>query len=164
LPKFDKARSIKHRCQLVGRQDVSVERKYNGESCQVHVNLQAGAEDTVTLFSKSGRNSTMDRQPVIHAIKKCLGIGTTDCGLERECVLVGELVVWNDHRQDIMPFYKIRRYVTREGLRLGCDEDSPPVVEEHLMIVWFDVRITLIHLIRFPLEMPNPSPPPAVKA
>jgi DNA ligase 4 len=59
----------------------------------------------------------MDRQPVIHAIKKCLGVGTTDCGLERECVLVGELVVWNDHRQDIMPFYKLRRYVTREGLR-----------------------------------------------
>jgi hypothetical protein len=26
------------------------------------------------------------------------------------------------------------------------------------------VRITLIHLIRFPLEMPNPFPPPVVKA
>jgi DNA ligase 4 len=58
LPVFEKARSIKHSCQLVGRKEVSVERKYDGEYCQVHVSLQADNNSTVTIFSKSGRNST----------------------------------------------------------------------------------------------------------
>ena len=40
-----------------------------------------------------------------------------------------------------MPFYKIRRYVTREGRRLGCAEDSPPVLEEHLMLVFYDILL-----------------------
>ncbi|KAK5073428.1 hypothetical protein LTR70_010252 [Exophiala xenobiotica] len=40
-----------------------------------------------------------------------------------------------------MPFYKIRRYVTREGRRLGCAEDSPPDPNEHLMVVFHDILL-----------------------
>ncbi|KAK5243792.1 hypothetical protein LTR11_011634 [Exophiala xenobiotica] len=78
LQAFDKARSIRHCCQLVGRE---------------------------------------------------------------ECVLVGELLVWNHQMGQIMPFYKIRRYVHREGRQLGCARDSPPCEDEHLMIMFYDVLL-----------------------
>ncbi|KAK5080412.1 hypothetical protein LTR05_008661 [Lithohypha guttulata] len=55
--------------------------------------------------------------------------------------MVGELLVWNDRIQAITPFYKIRRYVTREGRRLGCAEDSPPDPDERLMIIFHDVLL-----------------------
>lgn len=61
--------------------------------------------------------------------------------MQRECILVGELVVWNVHFQDIMPFYKIRRYVAREGRRLGCDADPAPDHNEHLMIIFHDLLL-----------------------
>lgn len=67
--------------------------------------------------------------------------GVTPCKVQTHYILVGELVVWSDHVQDIMPFYKIWRYVTREGRHLGCAEDSPLVVDEHLMIVFHDVLL-----------------------
>src|ERR1700744_6167355 len=41
----------------------------------------------------------------------------------------------------IMPFYKIRRYVSREGRQLGCARDSPPSEDEHLMIMFYDVLL-----------------------
>ena len=40
-----------------------------------------------------------------------------------------------------MPFYKIRRYVSREGRQLGCDRDSPPREDEHLMIMFYDLLL-----------------------
>lgn len=44
-----------------------------------------------------------------------------------------------DHAQeDIMPFYKIRRYVPRAGRRLGCTRDSSSLPEEHPMIIYLD--------------------------
>ena len=55
--------------------------------------------------------------------------------------MVGELLVWNDLAQEIMPFFKIRRYVTRARRRLGCDQDSPPSPQEHLMIVFHDLLL-----------------------
>ena len=47
----------------------------------------------------------------------------------------------NDHTQDIMPFYKIRRYVTREGRRLGCAQDSPLDPNEHLMVIFHNILL-----------------------
>lgn len=59
---FEKARSITHGHRLFHNQEVSVERKYDGEYCQVHV-WKEGASRTseVEIFSKSGRNSILDR-------------------------------------------------------------------------------------------------------
>jgi len=123
LQAFDKARNIQHCCQLAGRKEVSVERKYDGEYCQIHVS-QTNSQDHLTIFSKSGRDPTMDRVGLHNAIKKCLGLSTLSCRFTRQCVLVGELLVWNERMGQIMPFYKIRRYVAREGRQLGCARDS----------------------------------------
>jgi DNA ligase 4 len=38
-PAHEKARSIKHCCQLAGLRRMSVERKYDGEDCQIHIDL-----------------------------------------------------------------------------------------------------------------------------
>lgn len=141
LPIFEKARSISHCSQLVGDQEISVERKYDGEYCQVHVRVGTAGDSSVTIFSKSGRNSTMDRKPLLPSIKSCLSVDTPDCKIQRQCILVGELLVWNDRTQEIMPFFKIRRHVTREGHHLGCDQDSPCSPDEHLMIIFYDVLV-----------------------
>jgi DNA ligase-4 len=141
LPVFEKARSITHCCHLLGGQEVSVERKYDGEYCQVHVLSSSGCESRVTIFSKSGRNSTVDRKLLLPTIRTCLDLDTPDCRVQRQCVLVGELLVWNDQQREIVPFYKIRRYVTREGRQLGCDQDSPPSPDEHLMMMFYDIHL-----------------------
>jgi DNA ligase 4 len=41
-PTYEKARSIRHCCQLAGSRLLSVERKYDGEYCQVHIDLSRG--------------------------------------------------------------------------------------------------------------------------
>jgi DNA ligase 4 len=143
LPVFEKARSIRHCCQLVGDGEISVERKYDREYCQVHVRAGTAGDSCVTIFSKSCRNSTIDRKPLLPTIKRCLSVDTPDCRIQRQCILVGELLVWNDRTEEIMPFFKIRRYVTREGHHLGCDQDSPRSPDEHLMIIFYDVLRTL---------------------
>ena len=141
LPTFEKARGIDHCRRLVGSQEVSVERKYDGEYCQVHVRIDQRGQHDITLFSKSGRESTKDREPILSTIADCLQLNTADCRVQRQCILVGELLVWSDLIQDIMPFFVIRRYVTRAGRHLGCDQDSPPSPDEHLMIVFYDLLL-----------------------
>ena len=61
LQPFQKARSLKHYRQLAGNKETSVERKYDGEYCQIHV-WMAGGDSRITIFSKSGRDSTKDRK------------------------------------------------------------------------------------------------------
>jgi hypothetical protein len=53
LPSREKARSIEHCCQIAGRKTMSVERKYDGEYCQVHVELEKVGH-RIKIFSKSG--------------------------------------------------------------------------------------------------------------
>jgi DNA ligase-4 len=56
----EKARSIKHCCQLAGPRCMSVERQYDGEYCQIHIYLKnPGA--CIQIFSRSGKDSTRDR-------------------------------------------------------------------------------------------------------
>ena len=75
-PSFEKARSIEHCCQLVGKCRASVEQKYDGEYCQVHVSLTAGTAE-LQIFSKTGRDSTEDQVVIHDAIKRCLRIDNT---------------------------------------------------------------------------------------
>src|SRR3954447_8164055 len=97
LPSFEKGRSLKHAQNLTHGREVSVERKYDGEYCQVHVWRQEGGQMEIKLFSKSGRDSTDDRHAIIPTIRQCL-----DSRMEQCCILVGDLVVWSDGVQNIM--------------------------------------------------------------
>ena len=55
-----KGRSIKH-CLDQARGRVSVENKVDGEYCQIHIDLSKGSQ-CVQIFSKSGKDSTEDRE------------------------------------------------------------------------------------------------------
>jgi DNA ligase-4 len=124
----------------VGPNHVSVERKYDGEYCQIHINTR-NAIAPIKIFSKSGRDSTDDRAGIHDAIRESLAIGTTKCKFTHHCILEGELLVWNDDKKQIEPFYKIRKYVSRSGHFLGSTADSPVAPTEWLMIMFYDLLL-----------------------
>ncbi|KAE8154205.1 DNA ligase/mRNA capping enzyme [Aspergillus avenaceus] len=138
-PDFYKARSIKHCCQMIGQRRMSIERKYDGEYCQIHVELTR--TPSVQIFSKSGKDATADRSGVIPVIKDALRIGHPDCVFSRQCILEAEILVWSDKHGRIMDFHKLRKFIARSGMYIGTENDSPPQVHEHLMIVFFDILL-----------------------
>lgn len=125
-PGFLKARSIKHCCRLVNRRKMAIERKYDGEYCQIHVDLDRG-QDCIQIFSKSGKDSTKDKQGIHKAIKKSLRIGQADCTISKQCILEGELLVWSDRQKEIQEFHKLRKHISRAGKFIGTENDSPYV-------------------------------------
>ncbi|KAF2190305.1 hypothetical protein K469DRAFT_723135 [Zopfia rhizophila CBS 207.26] len=139
-PAHDKARSIRHCCQLARGRRLSVERKYDGEYCQVHIDLSKG-RNYIKIFSKSGKDSTNDRIGLHGVLRDCLGLNSAECKIKKQCILEGELLVWNDHDERIEPFHKIRKHVQRSGRFLGTREDSPTDLNEHLMIMFYDLLL-----------------------
>ncbi|GIK00770.1 hypothetical protein Aspvir_004799 [Aspergillus viridinutans] len=139
-PEYYKARSIKHCCQMIGRRRMSVERKYDGEYCQIHIDLTK-RPNPIQIFSKSGKDSTDDRAGVHSAIKDSLNIGTPECKFSRQCILEGEILVWSDNHGKIADFHKLRKFIARSGTYIGIGNDSPPQPYEHLMIVFFDILL-----------------------
>ncbi|KAJ2903971.1 DNA ligase 4 [Zalerion maritima] len=130
-----KGRNIKH-CIKMGSGNMSVEQKMDGEYCQVHIDLSKSR--AVRIFSKSGKDSTEDREGLHQAIRDSLGLGKLSCSIQKSCILEGELLVYNDKKRKIMDFHHIRKHVTRSGTFLHTEKDSPHGMEEHLMIVYFD--------------------------
>ncbi|KAF4455293.1 dna ligase 4 [Fusarium albosuccineum] len=127
-----KGRSIKH-CLDMGHRRMSVEDKIDGEYCQIHIDLSKG-ERCIQIFSKSGKDSTEDRE-ALH------GIGRPDAKITKACILEGELVAYDDSQQNVLPFHKIRKHVSRRGLFLNAEQDSLPGPQEHLMIIYYDIML-----------------------
>ncbi|KAI9712358.1 MAG: hypothetical protein M1820_001571 [Bogoriella megaspora] len=138
-PPFVKARSLDYCLQLAASRTWSLERKYDGEYCEVHIDLTKGPIRCVQIYSKSGKDSTEDRKGVHGVIRECLRIGKEDCPFQSSCILLGELVVYSDKDDKILEFAKIRKHVARSGSFLGTENDSPAHQHEHLMVVFFDV-------------------------
>lgn len=123
-PKWIKAKGgVKHAVTVIDGRTMSMERKHDGEYCQIHIDLSKG-EDCVQIFSKSGKDSTVDRSGVHKAIKDGLRIGREDCGFSAKCILDGELLVSSERASDVLEFHKIRKHVSRSGSFLGTDLDS----------------------------------------
>jgi DNA ligase 4 len=137
---YHKARSIQNCCDMAARKRISVERKYDGEYCQVHVDISKG-KAAIKIFSKSGKDSTLDRVRLHGAIEDTLKLGKKDCLIKSQCILEGELLIWHEKEQRIMPFDKIRKHVTRNGRFLGNDQDSPRDLNENLMIMFYDLLL-----------------------
>lgn len=57
-----KARSIKHCADMIGKRQISCEQKIDGEYCQIHINLSRPPLHAIQIFSKSGKDSTRDRE------------------------------------------------------------------------------------------------------
>jgi DNA ligase 4 len=139
-PPFFKARSFDHCMKMAASNRWTIERKYDGEYCEIHVDLSKGS-DCIQIFSKSGKDSTEDRKAVHDTIRDALRIGKSKCLFKKRCIVVGELLVYSDQEQSILGFEKIRKHVSRSGRILGTDEDSQAHEHEHLMIVFFDVLL-----------------------
>lgn len=123
-PEYYKARSIKHCCRMADRHRMSMERKYDGEYCQIHIDLTKHP-NSIQIFSKSGKDSTADRSGVHHILKQALRIGTSECRFSRRCIVEGELLVWSDKHGKIADFHKLRKFISRSGVFIGTDHDSP---------------------------------------
>jgi DNA ligase 4 len=137
---YYKARSIQHCCDMAARRRISVERKYDGEYCQVHIDLSKGKK-CIKIFSKSGKDSTADRVRLHGAIENALKLRRKDCTVKKQCILEGELLIWHEKEARILPFEKIRKHVTRNGRFLGNDQDSPGYLHERLMIMFYDLLL-----------------------
>ena len=156
-PNWIKAKGgVRHAVSIIDGRTMSIERKHDGEYCQIHLDISKG-DDCVQIFSKSGKDSTMDRSGVHNVIKDGLRVGQDDCGFSGKCILEGELLVWSDEIDDVLDFHKIRKHVSRSGSFLGTKEDSQyvpafssermmltqdrPYAHEHLMIMLYDVLL-----------------------
>ena len=123
-PKWVKAKGgVKHAVTIIDGRNISVERKHDGEYCQIHIDLSKG-EDCVQIFSKSGKDSTDDRRGVNQAIKDGLRMGSPKRQFREKCILDGELLVYSDRTKEILDFHKIRKHVSRSGSFLGTALDS----------------------------------------
>ncbi|KAH7413639.1 hypothetical protein DE146DRAFT_761920 [Phaeosphaeria sp. MPI-PUGE-AT-0046c] len=139
-PKFHKAWSFKHCGQLVGKRAWAAEVKYDGEYCEIHIDLD-NAPNEIKIFSKNGKDATADREPLHATIRTALRMGHPDCLIKSNCIILGEMVLYSDEEKQIMPFSKIRKHISRSGSFIGTWQDSLPHEWEHLMIVFFDVLI-----------------------
>jgi len=80
-PAHEKVRSIKYYFYLTDPRRTSVERKYDGEYYQIHIDLNK-ARDCIKIFSKSGKNSTSDRIGLYRVLRDSLELDT-DCKIKK---------------------------------------------------------------------------------
>jgi DNA ligase-4 len=139
-PTFHKAWSFNHCFQLLGKRAWAAEVKYDGEYCEIHIDLD-NAPNNIRIFSKNGKDATADREPLHSTIRDTLRIGRPDCQFKSKCIVLGEMVLYSDREKKILPFSKIRKHISRSGSFIGTWQDSLPHEWEHLMIVFFDVLV-----------------------
>ncbi|KAK5116187.1 hypothetical protein LTR62_008513 [Meristemomyces frigidus] len=142
-PEFVKARSIEHCLKMVGCRRGVLERKYDGEYCEIHIDQRISTNplECIKIFSKSGKDSTADRQGLHETLVRCLRLGEPGCKIQEQAIFLGELVVYSDATKSVLAFDKIRKHVLRSGVFLGTNQDSQPRAHEHLAIVFFDLLL-----------------------
>ncbi|KIK91527.1 hypothetical protein PAXRUDRAFT_149334 [Paxillus rubicundulus Ve08.2h10] len=159
VPKSAKGRSPLHALELLNSGGpVWAETKYDGERAQIHVHFCEDGEMQIAIFSKSKRDSTLDRTAVHPIVKEALaGLGGQDI------ILDAEMVAFSDERNAIDEFWRIRGLIARtaQGARAGILSgkgeyhdsqplDSCPSLHSnssstmsalHLALVFFDVLL-----------------------
>ncbi|KAI9464174.1 DNA ligase/mRNA capping enzyme [Boletus coccyginus] len=156
VPKSAKGRSALHALELLDTDgQIFAETKYDGERAQIHVRFCEDGEVKIAIFSKSKRDSTLDRIAVHSIVKATLaGIGNQDI------ILDAEMVAFSDERNAIDEFWRIRGLVARTAqgaratLNLSKGEpidsqplDSCPSLHSscpeslHFALVFFDVLL-----------------------
>lgn len=142
-PNFHKARSIDNCIHMLGGTQWVLERKYDGEYCEIHIDLTRASDPfkCITIFSKSAKNSTEDRKALLATLVQALRLGRENCKIKHRAIVLGEMVVYSDTERRILPFDEIRKHVVRSGRAIGTDADSHPKTGEHLAIAFFDLLL-----------------------
>ncbi|KAH7913070.1 DNA ligase/mRNA capping enzyme, partial [Hygrophoropsis aurantiaca] len=117
IPKSAKGRSAQHAIDILktsGR--IWAETKYDGERAQIHIKRIGDEPAQISIFSKSKRNSTVDRYALHPIILEALGDNRTE-----NLILDAEMVAFCDDRQAIDEFWRIRGLIARtaQGPRAG---------------------------------------------
>jgi DNA ligase 4 len=139
-PYFCKSWSFKHCMDLIREKRWIIERKYDGEYCEIHIDMD-NESDWIAIFSKSGKNSTRDRKGIHKLVRRCLRIDQPDCQFDSKCILVGEMVVFSENDQTIQEFHRIRDHVARSRRYIGTDFGGEVQKDEHLMVIFHDVLL-----------------------
>lgn len=161
IPKSAKGRCPQHALELLDSCDrIWAETKYDGERAQIHVNYSSDGELSISIFSKSKRDSTLDRAAVHPIIKEALSAMPS-----QPIILDAEMVAFSEERDAIDEFWRIRGLIARsaQGLRSNiisgkgeqaydshsldtcpslhsnCSSDSSGGL--HLALVFFDVLL-----------------------
>eukprot|EP01134_Creolimax_fragrantissima_P001575 CFRG1575T1 len=149
---------------------VLVETKFDGERIQVHVgrtpSIDVNAQQTlcegplpVEIFSRGGRRSTVERQPVIPWVLESLegwdcnrGHDTTELGVGKDplssVILDGEILTYNEKEGCIEPFGHVQ-----DIARMMRADPKAIIRHRHLIVMLFDVMyLNGQSLIGWPLE------------
>lgn len=138
-PQFLKVRSINHCINLAQGGCWSVEPKFDGEYCQIHID-RTKAANQIQIFSKSGKDSTRDRLALQPWLRTALKLDTF-LTFQRYCILEGEMVVVDSRTDEILPFHKIRKHVSRSGIYIGTEQDSVDEPYEQLRVIFYDLLL-----------------------
>ncbi|EIW58323.1 uncharacterized protein TRAVEDRAFT_124375 [Trametes versicolor FP-101664 SS1] len=127
------AQSLK---SLKGADKVWVETKYDGERAQIHVWFDDDGDPRIRIFSKSGRDSTLDRAGIHSIVYAALGIpypgsyaeadaqSSDTLPFKRGIVVEAEMVAYSDALGRIDEFWRIRSLIARTAI--GVRHRSPP--------------------------------------
>ncbi|QIX01603.1 hypothetical protein AMS68_007120 [Peltaster fructicola] len=142
-PEFTKARSIEHCLRMLGSYSWVIERKYDGEYAEIHIDLTRSRTpaECIKIFAKSGKDATQDRIGIHNTLVECLRLSKSGCKIKQKAILLGELVAWSDTTRAVLPFEELRKHVTRSGVSIGTARDDMPQPHEHLCIVFFDLLL-----------------------
>ncbi|KAH7890733.1 DNA ligase/mRNA capping enzyme [Phlebopus sp. FC_14] len=160
VPKSAKGRSPQHALGLLDcGSKIWAETKYDGERAQIHVRFTEEGDMKIVIFSKSRRDSTLDRIAVHPIIKAALA------GIDKQDIILdAEMVPFSDERNAIDEFWRIRGLIARtaQGAREGItfskaeqhhdsySRDSCPSLDSysssyqatlHLALVFVDVLL-----------------------
>ncbi|KAF7977593.1 hypothetical protein HWV62_3192 [Athelia sp. TMB] len=85
---------------------VWAETKYDGERAQIHVDVREDGSSHITIFSKSKRDSTLDRWGVHEIVRNALGLGVNPSGGPAShkitnIILDAEMVAFSDRRNKV---------------------------------------------------------------
>lgn len=135
--------------RLIQGQDFAADIKYDGERMQIHYDSLRGYDEQVVIYSKSRRNSTLDRIHSIPIVRACLGgtlnandaaylarFGKTSWDFKplaevKNCIIEAELMIFNEEKNEVEPFGSTRDFLSRNG----SEYDD----KRHCFIVFFDI-------------------------
>ncbi|EPQ56356.1 DNA ligase/mRNA capping enzyme, partial [Gloeophyllum trabeum ATCC 11539] len=159
IPKCRKGQGCAHALQVFQPSDrVWAETKYDGERAQIHVQIRDG-KPWISIFSKSKRDSTLDRaaiHPIIHrvlGIEEAGNVRLSSPKIRRNIVLEAEMVAYSEEMDKIDEFWRIRDLIesTAVGVRGRPRTDAPLSDSQtsstsdnstrHLALIFFDVLI-----------------------
>ena len=119
---FEKARSLAYCCERAGGKTMSVETKYDGYYCQIHVQKSRG-KVSYTTFSKKSKNLTRNWTGLRKPIEVGLRLDTPECPIKSDCILEADMLIYNYNKAAIQQFGELRKHIESRGRKIGAESD-----------------------------------------